>query len=75
METKKKTKKKYKVIVNEEWCKGYGCQICINACPTRVFAMKGLKAAAVDPDACIGCLLCELQCPDFAIDVEEENNG
>jgi 2-oxoglutarate ferredoxin oxidoreductase subunit delta len=72
METKKKSKKRYQITVNEEWCKGYGCQICIGVCPTGVFGMKGLKASAKKPEACIGCLLCEIQCPDFAITVDEE---
>ena len=71
METKRKAKKKYKIVINEEWCKGYGCQICVASCPVKVFDMKGLKAAVVNPDACTGCLQCEIKCPDFAIEVEE----
>jgi 2-oxoglutarate ferredoxin oxidoreductase subunit delta len=32
------------------------------------------KAKIPNMDCCIGCLLCELRCPDFAIDVVEEND-
>jgi len=52
----------------ETWCKGRACQICVRACPERCLAMDGGDALrVVRPDACTGCRLCELLCPDFAI--------
>ena len=71
-----KPKKKFNVVVNEEWCKG--CVICVDVCPTKVLDMKemlskweGSVAEVVAVDKCIGCNLCELSCPDFAIEVFE----
>jgi indolepyruvate ferredoxin oxidoreductase beta subunit len=52
----------------EAWCKGRSCQICVRACPERCLAMDGGDAVrVVRPEACTGCRLCELLCPDFAI--------
>ncbi|WP_022852092.1 4Fe-4S dicluster domain-containing protein [Limisalsivibrio acetivorans] len=54
-----------KVIV--EYCKG--CEICVELCPTQVLEMKDFKAHVADLDKCIACMMCELRCPDFAIEV------
>lgn len=56
------------------WCKQ--CGICAAFCPTGALDM-GPDGHPVwkNPDACIGCKMCELRCPDFAIEVvlkEEE---
>lgn len=57
------------VIINKAWCKG--CGICIHFCPKKVLAMgKDGKASVVKLEDCIGCRLCELRCPDFAIQVK-----
>lgn len=63
----------YVVKIKEEWCKGPDCGICIYICPKKVLEMKGITAAVKDIDSCTGCLLCEIECPDFAIRVFEEN--
>ncbi len=60
-------KKNYNVIVNQKWCKS--CEICVAVCPKKVFDMDNFYAAANRPEDCIGCLLCEKLCPDFAIEV------
>ncbi len=71
-----KQKKKFRIEINEEWCKG--CVICVDVCPTKVLEMKdmlskweGQVVYVKNIDACIGCDLCEISCPDFAIDVYE----
>ncbi len=68
--------KGHKITILEEWCKG--CTICVEVCPTDVLKMEpvgtrwqGTIAVVVDADACIACMQCELQCPDFAILIEK----
>ncbi len=61
--------------INRDWCKG--CGICIAFCPKKVLELDaGEKAVAVRPEECICCRMCELRCPDLAIEVvaEEEKN-
>jgi 2-oxoglutarate ferredoxin oxidoreductase subunit delta len=67
--SKKKPKKQYVVTINAEWCKGLDCRICVEACPVDVIEMKGFTAVPVRMEACTGCDLCEMKCPDFAIRV------
>ena len=61
-------KRKFKVIINEKWCKC--CSLCIKFCPVKNLSMteKGVKAG----NKCTGCKLCEKYCPDFAIEVLKE---
>ncbi len=67
----------WRVVINEDYCKG--CGICIMVCPrkcldfAKYFNSKGYYPATLTkPDDCIGCLLCEYNCPDFAIYLEWE---
>jgi 2-oxoglutarate ferredoxin oxidoreductase subunit delta len=63
-------KKKYKLKLNEKWCKG--CGICVGFCPAHILSI-GLngKLKIEDDEKCLGCGQCQLRCPDFAIEVEE----
>jgi 2-oxoglutarate ferredoxin oxidoreductase subunit delta len=55
--------------INREWCKG--CGICVALCPKKVLELDEQdRAMAVRPQDCICCRLCELRCPDFAIEIE-----
>jgi 2-oxoglutarate ferredoxin oxidoreductase subunit delta len=56
------------ILIDRDWCKG--CGICVHFCPTQVLELdKEDKAVAVRPDDCICCMMCELRCPDLAIEV------
>ena len=66
------------IHVMEERCKG--CSICIEICQARVLERsadanaQGFNYPLVkDAEACLGCGMCEMLCPDFAIwiDVDE----
>lgn len=63
-----------KITLNSALCKG--CGICIALCPKKVFEadIEG-KPVNERVDDCIGCRLCELRCPDFAVKVEDVKNG
>jgi 2-oxoglutarate ferredoxin oxidoreductase subunit delta len=57
--------------INSEWCKG--CGICVAFCPKRVLALDEKdKAYTAAVENCIACKLCELRCPDLAIEVVAE---
>lgn len=69
-ELHEKSIKLFEQIVFQDWCKA--CGICIAFCPKKVFrAQKDGKPVVEHPDACNGCLFCELHCPDFAITIKE----
>ncbi len=69
-------KKVWDIKIIEPLCKG--CYICVEVCPKRVFELAelpgpgGFKPVVIArPDDCIGCKLCEIYCPDFAVEVRE----
>lgn len=62
------------VTINDKWCKA--CGICIALCTKEVLEADDMgKAKVAKPEKCIGCRICELHCPDFAITVERGNEG
>ncbi len=59
---------KFQVDIIPERCKA--CGICIDVCPKDVLApLINGKAYVAEIEQCIGCMLCEFHCPDFAITV------
>ncbi len=66
-------KKSYRVTVFEDLCKA--CGICIELCPTKVFvAQSDGKSKVENEERCTSCLMCEMHCPDFCVEVEEKAN-
>ncbi|HCZ06802.1 MAG: 2-oxoglutarate ferredoxin oxidoreductase subunit delta [Thermotogota bacterium] len=59
----------YHVDIDLEWCKR--CGICYAVCPTSTIKRGEMDAPIVeDHTTCIGCMMCENLCPDFAIDIK-----
>ncbi len=68
-------RRKMGVRILAELCKG--CEICVKVCPKKVFEPKKMvtEAGFIIPqpeheERCIKCRLCELYCPDFAVEVD-----
>jgi 2-oxoglutarate ferredoxin oxidoreductase subunit delta len=57
--------------INRTWCKG--CGICVHYCPGTVLELDASeKAVAVRPEDCVCCMMCEMRCPDLAVEVVSE---
>jgi len=48
-----------------------GNETCVDMCPVSVYEIKNKKSIAVNPETCIGCRACEVQCPNVAITIED----
>jgi ferredoxin len=57
-------------VVTEE-CIGCKHTDCIEVCPVDCFH-EGPNFIAIDPDSCVDCGLCEIECPIGAIASENE---
>ncbi len=58
----------YSINIYRAWCKS--CGICVEFCPKDVLTGDAFGTPdATAPEKCIGCTLCVLHCPDFAITV------
>lgn len=58
----------WEITINSKWCKK--CGLCVEFCPREVLEMGDDAPVIKDVARCIGCLLCEMHCPDFAISVK-----
>lgn len=71
-------KTKYKVITDEERCKG--CALCVIYCPRKIlkksesYNTKGHHyVEVVNELKCSGCNFCYIICPDIAIGIKKEH--
>ena len=76
--TPKKKKRSFQVVVDDDVCDG--CGICVFFCKPNVFdisvelSRRGFFPALPTRDGdCNNCRLCELGCPQLAIDIEERD--
>ena len=70
--TKARQGRAVRIVLTQKWCKG--CGICVELCPTKVFAAEPAtgKAIVAASELCADCGLCELWCPDYAISLERD---
>jgi len=57
------------VKVDKEKCDG--CGTCVDTCPVNVFEIREEKSVVINPDECLICRACEVQCPNSAIEIIE----
>lgn len=57
------------ISIDEALCKQ--CGICVEFCPKEVLANDTSgQVQVVNLEACTGCLICELLCPELAISID-----
>jgi len=76
-EEKMTAKKKYKIIIPKDRCKG--CGLCVHVCKNKVLGMSKKKtnkhgyffAKRVKFKNCTGCVNCAVICPDTLVEIYE----
>ncbi len=57
------------IRINKAWCK-LPCSICISFCAPKVLAPDSEgHPEVINLEKCTECMLCELRCPNVAIEV------
>jgi 2-oxoglutarate ferredoxin oxidoreductase subunit delta len=66
------------IVIDKNLCKG--CYICVSVCPKKVFEISAELSTDYNVsipkrvEDCIVCRLCEISCPEMAIDVLDEES-
>ena len=65
------------ITIDQEFCKG--CRLCLSVCKKGVWELSETRNAKgylvplpSGVEDCVGCLLCEMTCPDMCITVTLE---
>lgn len=53
------------VHIEKSWCKL--CALCVKFCPVQNLVLT--ESGISDIGKCTGCRLCEMHCPDYAIEI------
>jgi len=54
-----------------DYSKCDNCGKCVEICPMSVYGKEGEKVIVKNPEKCLGCRACEVQCPNEAIKVSD----
>ncbi len=57
------------VMVDHENCDG--CGTCVDIYPVDMFEIREEKRRVINPDECLVCRACEVQCPNATIEIIE----
>jgi 2-oxoglutarate ferredoxin oxidoreductase subunit delta len=68
------------IVIDQGFCKG--CQLCISVCQKDVWELSSVRNAKgylvpvpSRAEDCVGCLMCEMTCPDMCITVTVIKEG
>jgi 2-oxoglutarate ferredoxin oxidoreductase subunit delta len=65
---------KFQISIYDAWCKQ--CGLCADFCPKGVLVKRPLGSPSVSfPEQCIGCNMCVLHCPDFAVSITAKSDA
>lgn len=64
-------KREFEIHHDDRLCKR--CGICVAFCPRECLGQDDMGSIIIiDDTKCTGCRLCEIRCPDMAIEVAEK---
>jgi 2-oxoglutarate ferredoxin oxidoreductase subunit delta len=65
---------KFRISIYDAWCKQ--CGLCVDFCPKGALVKQPLGSPLASfAEQCIGCKMCVLHCPDFAISITAKDEA